>query len=55
MQLLDIEVHCLVKKLWNRLAFTEKSVLGLLSSSSCDINGILLPFTITAQKMKFSI
>ena len=41
---LDIAVYCLAKKLSNRLALTKKSVRSLLSTSSGDISGILLPF-----------
>ena len=41
---LDIGVHCLAKKLLNRLALSKKSVRSLLSTSSGDISGILLPF-----------
>ena len=42
--LLDIGVHCLVKKLLNRFALSKKSVTSLLSTSSGGISGILLPF-----------
>ena len=40
--LLDIGVHCLVKKLLNRFTLSKKSVTSLLSTSSGGINGILL-------------
>ena len=49
MQSLDVGVHCLVKKLLNRFALSEKSVASLLSTSSGGISGgisgILQPFT----------
>ena len=45
MLLLDIGVHCLVKKLLNRFTFSKKLVTSLLSISGGGISGILLPFT----------
>ena len=43
--LLDIRVHCLVKNLLNRFAFSKKNQLQVCYLLTVGLNGILLPFT----------
>ena len=46
---LDIGVHCLAKKSWNRFALSKKSVTSFLSASSGGMCGVLLSFTMFSR------